>query len=391
MREHTTVGPRVLDALWAVALVSAALVIVYVLTSDTPGAGVRAVVLVAGLVVLQALWTVRRRRGPHLALTAALVLVCLVVGTAGDVVLALYPLFVAIIVVILDAGPRVGAVVVAALLAFSIVGYLTTGRSDEYVVVQMIATSTIFLFVYVTGVLIHRSTAESAQRAELLAELDAAHTELRAGIETEKEYVLAQERARSARELHDGLGHRLTLIGMSLDFAERARESAPDRAWAEVAGARDAARDALAEMRLWVRALDPVPVAGLTGIAALDAVADAFRGTGVDVRLDVEGEERPVPRDVLLFAHRFVQEGLTNALRHARAKKVAVTVAFGPGELELALADDGHGTAPEHPGYGLRSLSERAAALGGELRIDEADSGVRIRATVPLNDGGSRA
>lgn len=92
----------------------------------------------------------------------------------------------------------------------------------------------------------------------VLSRYDAALAQVRRKTALEKEFMLAQERARAAHELHDGLGHRLTQIGMSLEFAGRVRETDPDAAWEEVAVAERTSRDAVNEMRTWVRALSPV-------------------------------------------------------------------------------------------------------------------------------------
>lgn len=98
------------------------------------------------------------------------------------------------------------------------------------------------------------------------AELAVANEQLRASIATERELVLAQERARSARDLHDGLGHRLTLVAMSLDFAQRMRTRDPEEAWSEITSAATTNLEALDHMRLWVRALDPPASAAGVGV-----------------------------------------------------------------------------------------------------------------------------
>jgi len=120
------------------------------------------------------------------------------------------------------------------------------------------------------------------------AERDAALEKLRRRAVLEKELMLARERARAAHELHDGLGHRLTRIGMSLEFAGRVRDSDPDAAWEEVAVAERTSREAVREMRTWVRALSPVRAEDDRGVASLEDVAASFRGTGVRVRVTDE-------------------------------------------------------------------------------------------------------
>lgn len=217
-------------------------------------------------------------------------------------------------------------------------------------------------------------------------DLEEANEQLRAALVTEREYVLAQERARAARELHDGLGHRLTLVAMSLQFAQRMQRRDPEKAWAEVATAATTNKEALDNMRLWARALDPPsPVPGVGGAAAFDAIADAFRGTGLEVAVTHRGTTDFLPQQVNLFATRFVQEGLTNVLRHAGATRVVVEVQQSPQQVRITLSDDGPGQAESHEGFGLRSLRERAGALGGTLLSgSSADGGWQLVATLPL-------
>ncbi|GAB3705303.1 sensor histidine kinase [Mariniluteicoccus flavus] len=211
--------------------------------------------------------------------------------------------------------------------------------------------------------------------------------ELRATHQIEKELMLSDERARSARELHDGLGHRLTLIGMSLDYAGRMRESHPDKAYAEVEHARDQALEALTHMRRWVRALNPPRDSALTGIAAFEAIAESFRGTGLDVRVHQTGQEHELSREASLFAYRLVQEGLTNVLRHSDADEVDITVHWRDGGVEVELADNGgvRGSRPPadvEAGFGLRSLAERAAELGGAFAARTDERGVVLTGSV---------
>lgn len=222
---------------------------------------------------------------------------------------------------------------------------------------------------------------------------------LRHATEMEKELLLSDERARSARELHDGLGHRLTLVSMSLELAERMRGIDVDQAWEEIRTAKDNTSDALAEMRMWVRALNPVRDAGARGLAALELIAESFRGTGLTV--DVSGDEasdRELASDdeVALLIYRAVQEGLTNALRHSRARTVRIFLAVKERRMELAVINDfGWATAAEPPesvpdfGFGLRGISDRAAEHGGSMHARRIDGEFHLDVVVPLSGSGA--
>lgn len=217
-------------------------------------------------------------------------------------------------------------------------------------------------------------------------ELWLAHRELQAHAALQGELLLAEERTRAAQELHDGLGHQLTLIRMSLDFAERMRERDPERAWNEVREASRLAATALQDMRAWVRAMAPPDIDGGIG-AMLTSVAASFTSTGLDVSVSCTGDERELGEGEKLFVRRVVQESLTNVIKHSDATHVRIDAAFVADELRLAVVDDGRAVDDETvvEGFGLRSLRERAEALGGRCSHSRTPSGAfRVLAAIPL-------
>src|ERR687897_2501687 len=222
---------------------------------------------------------------------------------------------------------------------------------------------------------------------DLLGELEAAHAELERYAERVKELTVAEERARMSREMHDSLGHYLTVINVGLHNAHRFREKRPEAAWEEVEEARCLTREALSEVRRWVRALKPLALEERAGPEALAALARSFEGTGFDVRFTVEGSERELPGEAELVLYRALQEGLTNALRHSKARRVTASLAFGQESVSLTVADDAEG-APEgasEKGFGLATLRERAEALGGVLSTGNApEGGFVVRVELPL-------
>src|SRR5699024_11598913 len=119
--------------------------------------------------------------------------------------------------------------------------------------------------------------------------------------------------------------YRLTLISISLEFARRTRQSDPEAAWGEIDTADATSREAMTEMRTWVRALSPVRDADATGAAAFEAIAESFRGSGLEVGVETSGEDVPLRQEASLLMYRTVQEGLTNALRHGRYRPVRIT------------------------------------------------------------------
>jgi signal transduction histidine kinase len=221
--------------------------------------------------------------------------------------------------------------------------------------------------------LVH-SLRERARRAE--AEQERRVAEARLG-----------ERARIAREMHDTLAHRLSLLAATAGALEYRPDAPPERLAAAAALVRDGVSTALAELRDVVRVLRdlpdeatgaPVPQPVLADVPRL--VAEA-RAAGGDVTLDRTGEADP-PRAVAVAAYRAVQEGLTNARRHAPGSPVVVRVAAAPGEVRVVVSDAGPRLVPTGPpgvgggsGTGLVGLRERVALLGGRLDAGPAREG----------------
>lgn len=346
------------------------------------------------LVLAAWVWQLRSAdRWPPLVLFV----VTMALFTVSDSGLGVVPLVaVALVVVTHRVGPVTGFACVAAATAW-VVGILALYYRAEVpeIVTEGVATATVFSLVVVFAALLRqvetserRAAAANEELRATNAELTAANERLHAAALAERDLVLAEERARTSRELHDGLGHQLTIVGMSLDYALRMRDREPDPAWEEVRRARVINKESLDVMRRWVRALHPPPhLPDATGPAAFDAIADSFRGTGLEVNVGYEGMEDPppLPADVGLFAHRLVQEGLTNVLRHADAEHVQITMRQHPGRVEVSIVDDGTGTDNPGEGFGRRNLRERAEALGGSVTGRVLDGGgFEILAQVPL-------
>ena len=222
------------------------------------------------------------------------------------------------------------------------------------------------LFMIGTSAAIVEANGRLEQAQALLAELEETNADLVAQSARIRELSVSEERARMAREIHDSVGHHLTVINLQLQNARRFREREPDEAWEEVEGARELALQALAEVRRAVRALKPLDVEGATGAHALAALARNFDGTGIEVSFEAHGVERELPEDANLVLYRAMQEGLTNAAKHARARRVRAKLTFSNDAVRLAVADDGRGPGDATTGgFGLNSLQERVEALDG--------------------------
>lgn len=333
----------------------------------------RSLVVVGGIcsVGLGLVWILWRRT-QQLVWLAVLVIFSGPAGLSGGGGVSLLLILLGLAMLVAEAGLLAGLLGIAYHTTVSVVLMVLAWRRE---LVAILTEGMVMVLMGALGLLLGQLLRElqkerRANRA-LLAELRASH-------DIEKELMLAEERARSARELHDGLGHRLTLIGMSLEYATRMCEKDPEKAYAEVEQAREQTSDALAYMRRWVRALNPPRDTDLTGIAAFEAISESFRGTGLKVEVHQTGEEHPLGKEASLFAYRLVQEGLTNVLRHSNADEVDITVHWQGDGVEIELADNGRERGTEglddtEAGFGLRSLTERAEQLGGHFaaRVDE--------------------
>ncbi len=213
---------------------------------------------------------------------------------------------------------------------------------------------------------------------------------------TSERAAVAEERSRIARELHDVIGHEVTVIALQADAAAAALEKAPERAAAPVAAIRQSASDALTEMRRVLDALRTEPVERdlrpQPGLADLTALVDRSRSAGTAVELTVELPSRTAPASVQLAAYRLVQEGLTNVRRHASGASVQVRVDGDADAITVAVLDSGGrpGGPTAGDGLGLVGMRERVRMLGGELRTGPvAGGGFAISARLPLDAPGS--
>ena len=234
---------------------------------------------------------------------------------------------------------------------------------------------------------------EARERSDaLLTELTAAHRQLQVYAEQVGELATTRERNRLAREIHDSLGHYLTIINVQLETALALRPRDDVRADRAVGEAKRLASEALADVRRSVAALRPSALDLLSISEAVAAqIADFREHSGLAVELAIEGDERRCSQATGLALYRAVQEGLTNIRKHAAARHVAVRLHFGPATTVLTVTDDGRGL-PAFPrsgsaaegGFGLEGLRERMALLGGTSDLGPGpDGGTVLRVAIP--------
>jgi two-component system sensor histidine kinase DesK len=190
--------------------------------------------------------------------------------------------------------------------------------------------------------------------------------------------MVAEERLRFARDLHDLLGHSLSVIVLKAELAGKLAASSPDRVAGEVADIERVARQALADVR---EAVSGYREASLT--TEIEQARAALLAAGIEVRVQPLADNLPaVTENVLAWA---LREGVTNVIRHAGATAARITLARRDGRAELELTDDGRGAADFKPGNGLTGIRERVAGRQGEVEFGPgASGGFRLRVSVPL-------
>jgi len=214
----------------------------------------------------------------------------------------------------------------------------------------------------------------------------------------ESQKVVVEERTRIARELHDVVAHHVSAIVIRAQAAERLAPDQPEVAVDALHWIADAGKEALTGMRHAVQVLREADRDRAAGLAPQPTLAD-LRGTverlapvGLDVEIALPDPLPAVDPQVELAAVRIAQEGVTNALRHAEARRAVVRVAEEAGHLVVAVDDDGGtGKAPalSASGHGLRGMAERAAACGGRLDIARSSlGGWSVRAILPCHQTG---
>jgi signal transduction histidine kinase len=239
-------------------------------------------------------------------------------------------------------------------------------------------------------------TAETAQRLRL------ADTERAAAAGR----VIAEERLRIARELHDTVAHSMATITVQAGSAlHLLGPSAPETLRAALTAIRETSKAALTDMRSVLGQLrhsdhaaagasgPGVGTTGRKGLAHLDALRDAVTAAGARVEVDVQGEPTPLSAEADHAAYRILQESLTNVLRHAGPTPAAqICLRYQPDVLVITVTDNGSPTSHGIEGHGIGGMRERAASVGGELAVGRRPGGgFQVTAALPARPATDRA
>ena len=304
--------------------------------------------------------------------------------TTADAVWLAFPLF----FLFLHFLPRpLGLVMVAVATAAAVAAYgIHDGLTPASVVGPLIGAG-----VAVGTVLVYEALLrESHERQRLIDDLTATRSSL---AQREREAGAHAERERLAREVHDTLAQGLASIQLLLRAAERDVTTEPAAAARRIGEARGTAQANLEEARRLVRALPPPGLEQGSLANALREVASAATArSGLEVDVQVSGEELELPEAVAAALLRIGQSAIANAVEHSRGGRASATLTYMDDEVVLDVVDDGAGFDPsqvranDHGGYGLSVMRARAEALGGRLSVESRPgAGTAVAATFPLD------
>jgi signal transduction histidine kinase len=226
-------------------------------------------------------------------------------------------------------------------------------------------------------------------RTRLAAELHEATARLAEAGEDEQRLAAVDERRRIAREMHDVVAHSISVMVVQAGGARRILTRDAGRAVEAATRIERTGREALGEMRHLLGmlsdggergALAPQPT-----LAEIGELVARARASGLPAVLDVRGERRTLPAGLDLAAYRIVQEGLTNAMKHAPGAATTVTVAWAPHDLALEIRNAAADDPGPNGGHGLLGMAERVRLYGGELQAGPDNGGWRVRAHLPLD------
>jgi len=314
-------------------------------------------------------WGERRGRrvlGPLLVALFALTLAILWVSQQA-LSLLVFPL---LLLVVLHAGLRWAIAVTVGLTAAAAVQSASAGLSalDVYLLSSNFVPGAVLTMAFGAVIVRERDTQRQLRRFAAQAE----------------ELAATRERNRIARDIHDSVGHYLTVVNVQIEAARSIIAARPAAADECLVRAQELARDGLAELRRSVSMLRAGPLEQRPFGVALVELVDDSRRAGLDATLAIEGAARALAPALEFALYRAAQEALTNVQRHARATVARCTLAYGERAVRLRIEDDGVGAAATDAGFGLVGMRERVAAVGGTVELRTSPGhGFAIEVHVP--------
>jgi signal transduction histidine kinase len=285
------------------------------------------------------------------------------------------PAFLGLFVAVFTAVERAAGRHVVTLIAAGFAGYSALSvllDREPRSIGRLIATAALLSFVVMLAEAMHSGRERGRAAAQAASE--------------QRRRRASEERLRIAQELHDTLGHHLSVINVQAGVALHLGGEQADSALVAIKQASHEALDELRDVLSILRNDQEAPRAPTPTLARLDELVEQSRAAGLPVQLQRDDDARPLPPAVDRAAYRIVQEALTNVRRHAEASRARVNLRRGDAALLVEITDDGRsdGLVAEE-GNGIEGMRTRATALGGTLELDRAPAGgLRVRAVLPL-------
>jgi signal transduction histidine kinase len=274
--------------------------------------------------------------------------------------------------------------------AIPFAGYLLAigARSAEWtdVPLNLLVVGPAVLFVAVFTELRTNERKALEETGVLVEKLESANHQLAAYAVQAEELAATNERNRMAREIHDNLGHYLTIINVQLEAARHVIDEDSDRALEAINTAQRLTKEGLTEVRRSVTSLRDSPVTGRPLPEAIESLVDETRRAGIVTEFAVRGDRRHLETGTKMILYRTAQEGLTNVRKHARASRVDLMLDYSdPDQVRLSVQDNGVGTVSvDNGGFGLLGVNERVGSVGGNVELKTAPGrGFTLDVSIP--------
>lgn len=286
---------------------------------------------------------------------------------------------------------RTGLIWAAALqLIFLVINWRHPGDALFTVESRAIVVTTLMIISCLVSRYIFQTSRDRDRIQDLLTDLSGAHARLQRYAGQAEFLAAAAERERIAGDLHDALGHRLTVSVVSLEGAHRLMEADPRKAAGMIETVRSQLMTGLSELRQTLQALRGEEINSGNFVSSLQQTVDTFAAaTGIACHCRLpDALETPLTEDQCIAIYRTVQETLTNAQKHAGALNIWVDLEASGGALALRVRNDGRDFDSSNGiGAGLRGMRLRADLLGGDLRVTTPEEGgILVHFSLPIGE-----
>jgi signal transduction histidine kinase len=269
-------------------------------------------------------------------------------------------------------------IAVCALIYFTLVMplILRSRWVDAIAIAVIYGTGIVFVIVF---------TRVAASEREARTKLAEANQQLREHAAQIEDLATTKERNRLAREIHDSLGHYLTVVNVQIGAAQTIMAKDQPRALDHLAKAQTLTQEGLAEVRRSVAALRASPIESRPLPEGLGELVEQWNAAGVRAKLEVAGQVRPLRPQANLTLYRAAEEALTNVGKHAQAASTELLLDYrDEGRVRLSVKDDGIGSTNSEGGFGLLGVRERVQLLNGVVRVStDAGRGFALEVELP--------